>query len=253
MKTIALDKLRIDGGTQLRAEINQDVVGEYRQKMEDGEKFPPVVAFDDGETFWLADGFHRYYAAKRQGDEIIAVDLRKGTQRDAILFAVGANRDHGLPRSNADKRRAVEALLADDEWRAKSSNWLAKTAGVDPKTVANIKSTMEIHSEEVKTSDGRTMDTSNIGRKPEKVLFDGKTGEVIESPMVETTTLKPFHKPEADDSQDTGIGVVMRPPPKTNKVVAALDRLDELLSRPSSQLSVVELRAIASELRQLIL
>lgn len=37
--------------------------------------------------------------------------------REAILFIVGANASHGLRRTNADKRRTVERLLADEEWR----------------------------------------------------------------------------------------------------------------------------------------
>jgi hypothetical protein len=50
--------------------------------------------------------------------------------RGPLLHAVGANARHGLRRTNADKRRAVELLLADAEWAAKSSNWIAQTRGV---------------------------------------------------------------------------------------------------------------------------
>jgi hypothetical protein len=43
----------------------------------------------------------------------ITADLRQGTQRDAVLFGISANSAHGLPRNNADKRKAVSLLLGD--------------------------------------------------------------------------------------------------------------------------------------------
>jgi len=33
-----------------------------------------------------------------------------------MLFTISVNADHGLPRSNADKRKAVMTLLQDPEW-----------------------------------------------------------------------------------------------------------------------------------------
>src|SRR5690606_32244658 len=49
---------------------------------------------------------------------------------------VGANGQHGLRRSTADKRRCIELLLRDEEWGARSDRWIAKKCGVDNKTVA---------------------------------------------------------------------------------------------------------------------
>src|SRR5690625_5164657 len=114
-----LEQLRLDGGTQLRAEISVFRVQEYADAMKAGSVFPPVTAFYDGEEYWLADGFHRVEAAKLCG-LALAVDVRLGSQRDAVLFSAGANAAHGQPRSNADKRNAVLALLNDisDEYSA---------------------------------------------------------------------------------------------------------------------------------------
>jgi len=39
---LRLDQIRIDGGTQARAETNQKVVLEYMDLMLDGVTFPPV-------------------------------------------------------------------------------------------------------------------------------------------------------------------------------------------------------------------
>jgi hypothetical protein len=43
----------------------------------------------------------------------ISADVREGSRRDAILYAVGANASHGLKRTNRDKRNAVRVLLKD--------------------------------------------------------------------------------------------------------------------------------------------
>lgn len=272
MKTIALDKIRIDGGTQMRAEINRDVVKEYVEKMEAGEKFPPVDAFDDGENVWLADGFHRYHAAVYKGDELIAADVRQGTLRDAILFAVGANGAHGLPRTNADKRRAVEALLADAEWQRNSATWLAEKAGVSVPFASQLKqSLLTVNSGSVLARDGRTMNTTNIGRK-DKTVINGDTGEVIDNAMVETVTMKPFKKDESDESQDTGIGHVYRGNTSANNASAGesaarkskihgddllelrglLGRLKELTEVPSMQLSPIAIRRCVAEIISLV-
>ena len=63
-KTLPLDAIRIDGGTQSRQEINTDWVGSIYEKMLTGTVFKPVVVFFDGKEYWLADGFHRYHALR---------------------------------------------------------------------------------------------------------------------------------------------------------------------------------------------
>ena len=78
--------------------------------------------------YWLADGFHRLAAVKKEGTGFIPVEIHPGTRRDAVLYSVGANATHGLPRTNADKRRAVLILLQDEEWAAWSDGMIAKAA-----------------------------------------------------------------------------------------------------------------------------
>lgn len=118
-------------------------------------------------AYWLADGFHRTAAAKSAGLAEIDADVRQGTRRDAILFSVGANAAHGLRRTNADKRRAVETLLRDEEWVRESVNWIAKTARVSRDLVERTMEHLQISKSPTRsTSDGRVMNTANIGRKP---------------------------------------------------------------------------------------
>src|SRR5262249_45028761 len=82
--------------------------------------------FQDGEDYWLADGFHRCAAAEAAQLTEIEADIQPGTQREAVLYAVGANAEHGLRRTNADKRRAVLTLLQDREWGQWSDHKIAQ-------------------------------------------------------------------------------------------------------------------------------
>lgn len=139
MSTIAIKVLRRDGACQPRAEINQFVVDDYAEAMKGGAKFPPVVVFHDGTDHWLADGFHRVRAAEAAGLAKIEADVRQGERRAAQLFSFGANDEHGLRRTAAEKRRAVTAMLTDSEWSEWSDRKIASVARVTHPFVAKIR------------------------------------------------------------------------------------------------------------------
>lgn len=136
---LKLELIRTDGGTQTRAAISQDAVSDYADAVQAGTKLPPVTVFHDGSTYWLADGFHRYEAAKRLEAIEIDADVKQGERRDAVLYSVGANATHGLRRTNEDKRRAVALLLEDAEWSQWSDREIAKRAGVGNKFVGDTR------------------------------------------------------------------------------------------------------------------
>lgn len=135
---IELEKIRIDGGTQPRAEINQATVDEYAEAIQSGAVLPPVTLFYDGAHYWLADGFHRYHGARLAGRTTIHEEVTPGTLREAILYSLSANSRHGLRRSNADKRRAVQTLLADSEWSKWPQAKLAEVCGVTREFVSRV-------------------------------------------------------------------------------------------------------------------
>jgi uncharacterized ParB-like nuclease family protein len=134
---IALASIRTDGHTQSRVAINEATVNEYAETLNDGAQLPPVIVFRDTGDYWLADGFHRLAAYHKSRRTTISADVRTGTQRDAILYAVGANSKHGLRRTNDDKRKAVGILLADAEWSKLTNREIARLCSVDHVSVAN--------------------------------------------------------------------------------------------------------------------
>lgn len=129
-------RVRMDGGTQPRSRISSEVVDQYCVALRNKAKFPAIVVFYDGQDYWLADGFHRVRAHLKQRRRRILAEIRQGTRRDAILWAAGANGDHGLQRSHEDIRRAVMTLLRDAEWGQWSDAEIARHAKVHHSTVS---------------------------------------------------------------------------------------------------------------------
>lgn len=166
-----VDNIRIDGGTQARSELNEAVVQQYADAISAGETFPPIITFFDGTDHWIADGFHRLFAHKKLELVEIDAEIRSGTRRDAVLFSVGANRRHGLPASNADKRKAVQTLLDDAEWAQWSDREIARQCGVSAPFVGGArKAICKPFTDTSRTVErnGKTYEqqTSNIGRNP---------------------------------------------------------------------------------------
>lgn len=165
-----ISKIRIDGGTQNRVHLNEETVSEYADALTDGVTLPPISVFFDGADYWLADGFHRYHAHRKIGALDIAAEARDGTRRDAILHSVGVNGAHGLRRTNADKRKAVETLLNDEEWSKWSERDIAKACQVSHTFVAKLKTvTGNVASDKKPTyinkhGQAAQMDVSRIGK-----------------------------------------------------------------------------------------
>jgi len=128
--------IRLDGGTQPRARINQEVCNEYQAQMRSGQPFPRIDVYYDGENYWLADGFHRHEASMLAlPGEAMECNLYQGTQQDAQWHSYGVNKTHGLRRTNEDKARAVQAALGHPCAAGKSNYEIAEHCGVDEKTV----------------------------------------------------------------------------------------------------------------------
>ena len=134
---LPLSSLIVDLAIQQRVGINAELVAEYAANIGDWIAQAPIDVFADEGARIVADGFHRVHACLAAGLEHIFARLHQGTRRDALLFAIGANRAHGLRRSNDDKRKAVETMLLDPEWRRWSDRKIAEQAGVSHTFVAN--------------------------------------------------------------------------------------------------------------------
>lgn len=184
MKKLNLNAIRIDGGTQSRVEINNEAVADYAEAVKVGIEFPAIVVFHDGADYWLADGFHRYHAHKQAGKASIQAEVRDGTVREAILYSLGANSSHGLRRTNADKRKVVAAMLADDEWSGWSDRKIADLCGVSQPFVSGMRKPAEVI----------TVITTPAKKSAEKAV-------TVTTPTAKTEVLKSPAASEADADQ----------------------------------------------------
>lgn len=110
-----LSKIILDQEIQPRSELNETVIEKYSEAMQIGAQFPPITVFYDGSKYWLADGFHRVQAKKAIGGRKILAEVRFGARRDAIFYAVGANRTHGLSLCNADEHEFFDKVLYNND------------------------------------------------------------------------------------------------------------------------------------------
>lgn len=139
VQLVLLERIELDPPLQPRQDMDPGLIDEYSDRMQAGDQFPPLVAYWDDAHLWLSEGWHRYAAARQVGLEALAVEVRLGTWRDALLNSLASNGDHGLRRSNADKRRAIIAMVVDPEWAQWSDKAIGDHLGVSHHTVAKYR------------------------------------------------------------------------------------------------------------------
>ncbi len=105
---ISIDQL--DFSLQTRACTDVETVNNYAEAMSEGAQFPDVAVFTDGQTYWLADGFHRVMAAKQLGKKRISADIREGTENDAVVYGGTANNKQGKRPTRADVQHFMEMV-----------------------------------------------------------------------------------------------------------------------------------------------
>ncbi len=180
---LKLEQIRTDGGTQPRAELREEVIADYAERMESGVTFPPIIVFFDGTNYWLADGFHRLMAARRAApDQPLPATVHTGTLQDAQWFSYSVNKSHGLRRTNEDKERAIRAALAHEKAATLSNRNIADHCGVAESSVRKYRDQLNLTAHFAQSTDetppkdemsptprprtgrdGRTINTSRIG------------------------------------------------------------------------------------------
>jgi hypothetical protein len=144
---IAINELDLTAGTQLRAGLDKSAIADYAEGYREFGALhlgaikiyhvPGLV-----QPYVLVDGFHRVSAAREawpEGVELPCICAGSGSLREAILQSAGVNAEHGVRRTDADKRRAVLQILSDAEWVNWSDNKIAKTCNVGNRLVGVLR------------------------------------------------------------------------------------------------------------------
>jgi hypothetical protein len=167
---LELAKIRLDGGTQPRESLDQETVTQYARNMREGLTYDPIDVVYDGTDYWCWDGFHRCMAGVLAKLTQIEVRVTQGTLEDAQWLSLGANKNHGVPRSNDDKKRAVRIALTHPRATGISDHQIAVHVGVSQPFVGRIRkrlaATNNGYQSPVRTGrDGRTINTAKIGKR----------------------------------------------------------------------------------------
>jgi len=130
VRPVALNQIVIDDQNQTRP-LDEYTVGLYAEAMEqDADMFPPLRVVQEGDKYWLWDGFHRMAALLRVGKKEFVCEIQKGTKRDAFLLSLGANFRHGKPRDATTLRNIIEKIENDPELKRKTDGEIATLVNV---------------------------------------------------------------------------------------------------------------------------
>ncbi len=84
MTRVKIADLLADAQIDPERHLDPERVEHYRRSI---DAMDPVV-FDTDRGLLLADGYHRVAAALKEGRETVDADVREGTRRDALEYAV---------------------------------------------------------------------------------------------------------------------------------------------------------------------
>ena len=180
-KTIFLEDVDVEHSPMVRAELRPEVIEEYAGiYKKDKKKLPQIDVFWEAgsKKYLIGDGMHRLYAMRSLSLKATQANVHSGVFEDALKFALMANEKHGIRRSQADKRKAVEEAIK--QWPKISNAQIATLAMVDDHTVKAVRDWMEeqgsVAPEPVRESkDGaKRPATTSESRGPKTVKLEGK-------------------------------------------------------------------------------
>lgn len=213
MKTVnrilKIGQIRLDGDTQPRTAIDEDLVDEYADAYKSKVEIPRVVVFHDGANYWLVDGFHRRWAAVKVGLKSLPCVVHEGTLQDARWYSYAANQTHGLRRTNADKEKAVKAALQHPKGAELSDVQIAEHVGVSHSTVAKYRCELE--------------STCQVGKLAARTGKDGKKRKLPKKKPATKPAPEPAPDPEPEEQEgENGIATsnADKPDPEQQQQVA---------------------------------
>lgn len=217
--------IQFDSATQIRAEIDPQVVSDYAEAMRAGEKFPPLEVFEGTDKggikiYFLGDGWHRALAYQENGDVTVPAHIHEGGKAEAIAYALSANARHGLKRCTADKIKAVR--VAFERFAGMSDRAIAELCAVSPTFVGKHRPQLStVDSCQRKGMDGRTRSLPT--GKP-VVAKAGSVLEAMQTPVPQWSTPLTAMEQHGLRELQRQTGDVITNPEKTDEELEAAAR-----------------------------
>lgn len=148
-RSMLIVDIEATAATQIRLRKDPGVIKDYTEALQEGAIFPPVDVYceENSERYILADGFHRLHAFVDAGRTEIPVNIYRGGMHEALIHALGANHNHGLRLTNADKRHAIQVALKDPVLSKLSSRELADICRVSHTSINTERNAQQLAEE----------------------------------------------------------------------------------------------------------
>lgn len=204
VKECDIEKLDFTCAECAREKLDEATVEKYSERIKEGDEFPPMKGIQCGKTIYIWDGRHRGAAYLDAGIGMVPVETTKGTREEAEWLALGANKRHGMPMSQADKRHCVDSALS--KHAEKSDRSIADHIGVSATFVGERRklrcpqTTPELEPPKRVGSDGKSYPAQKSRGAAVRDFFGGTShqrepGDESEpsgaDPVVSRSTMKP--------------------------------------------------------------
>lgn len=173
----------LDDSFQIRVATSEEKIDQYAEYfLERGEwgDFPAIDVVQIDGRFIIADGIHRFNAAKRAGFETVPCNITNGVRLDLYRLAIVTNGKQGLSMSREDHKNFRRKLL-EEYANGTVETSLEEIANLDrchPRTVARQRDQMQ--------AEGFTFPETTIGKDgkayPTKYQKPGLTNVKGEKP-----------------------------------------------------------------------
>ncbi len=173
--TLPLTDIHLDPALQPRVNGLDD--SHVQTLMDAPDAWPPLVIIPHDGRNVLADGFHRYEAARRLGLDAVPVEVMPAPpDSDLAALAFDLNARHGRPLSLADRKAFATHALAGNP--ALSDREIGRRCGLSDKTIAGVRREMEADAEIPQSparigGDGRAYTYQAPTRQPGEMPAEG--------------------------------------------------------------------------------
>lgn len=158
---VAISNITVDPSIDIRERMDAPTIRAYSEVF---DQLPPVVVFDTGQGYLLADGFHRISAAQLLGRSEVDADVRQGNREDALEFASYANATSGLRLTAEERRVGIRRLLA------MHSDWpdveISRRMGCSDDVVRTVRRNVQVYREAPTASQLTESHVREISRAP---------------------------------------------------------------------------------------
>lgn len=110
--TMAIDLIDMTAPTQVRVDMDDELIDKYRGILEDNSEwpFPPIIVYQYGDRLYVGEGWHRLHAAHRAGWLSVPVIIQEGNANDAWWANLVHNARHGKPLCKDDFLNALKKI-----------------------------------------------------------------------------------------------------------------------------------------------